>query len=329
MNDTPPAAAIASTGPSARADADPDALPLGQRIRRRAAAFWLNYFFWHTRYIPWVARWTKWFYLSLAWRYSRVLPRVTLANARHILGPQATDAQRTRLAKHTIGSFYDFVYDVGRSRGMSVPRILRQVEAIEGHPTYERVRALHRGAIVVTAHMGSFEVGVAALRQHESRVHVVFQRDTMDRFEQLRGELRRRLGVIEAPLEQGWDMWLRLREALKADEVVLLQGDRVLPGQRGQRVPFFDGHIMLPTGPMKLALATGAPLLPVFTIRRRHGKIRLFIEEPIFVEQNCPRGQTHPALLQLAGVLERYVRAYPHQWLILRPAWCEDAPSDS
>jgi len=30
------------------------------------------------------------------------------------------------------------------------------------------------------------------------------------------------------------------------------------------------------------------------------------------------------ALLEWAAVLERYVRAYPDQWLMIQPALCED-----
>src|SRR5439155_1382943 len=83
------------------------------------------------------------------------------------------------------------------------------------------------------AHLGSFELGAAMLAKHERRIHVVFRRDRHWSFEQMRSEQRARLGIVEAPLDDGWDIWLRLREALLADEAVLLQGDRVLPGQRG------------------------------------------------------------------------------------------------
>ena len=34
-----------------------------------------------------------------------------------------------------------------------------------------------------------------------------------------------------------------------------MQADRVMPGQKGQAVPFFSGHTLLPTGPIKLAIA--------------------------------------------------------------------------
>ena len=74
-----------------------------------------------------------------------------------------------------------------------------------------------------------------------------------------------------------------LRNALANDEAVLIQGDRVMPGQKGQAVRFFGGHILLPTGPVRLALISGAPIIPVYSVRTPEGKIRLFIEKPIVV----------------------------------------------
>ena len=43
-----------------------------------------------------------------------------------------------------------------------------------------------------------------------------------------------------------------------ADEVVAIQGDRVMPGQKGERLAFFDGHMLFPTGPVRLAIASGS-----------------------------------------------------------------------
>ncbi len=46
-----------------------------------------------------------------------------------------------------------------------------------------------------------------------------------------------RLGVVEAPVDDGWTMWMRLRDALSAGDTVVVPGDRVMPGQRGRPVP--------------------------------------------------------------------------------------------
>jgi KDO2-lipid IV(A) lauroyltransferase len=132
------------------------------------------------------------------------------------------------------------------------------------------------------------------------------------------------LGVTEAPLDEGWGVWLRLRDALIADQVVMLQGDRTMPGQPGIAVPFFGGHIEIPSGPVKLAMASGAPILPVFTTRSG-SRFRVVIDEPIVVEpEPVPRDGPHPALLRIAAAIERQVSRHPEQWLMLHRVWRED-----
>jgi lauroyl/myristoyl acyltransferase len=110
---------------------------------------------------------------------------------------------------------------------------------------------------------------------------------------------------------------------LNRDEVVMMQADRVMPGQKGSTAPLLFGHIVLPTGPIKLALASGgSPVVPVFAIRTHEGKIRIHIEPHIDVDPSDH--DPHPALIRFASVLEKYVGEYPEQWLLFHRAFCED-----
>ena len=238
-----------------------------------------------------------------------------------MLGPSSSAAEQERLAREVIGHFYDFVCDVGRSIGQSRQQLLGSIASIEGDPGYREARRAGRGAIIVTAHMGSFEVGMAALLEREKRVHVLFRRDAIGLFEKTRSALRQGLGVVEHCVDDGLSVWMKMREALIADEVVLIQGDRVMPGQKGVRQRFFNGHMLTPSGPVKLALATGAPLIPIFSTRQADGRIRLFVEDPIYVSDTQA---ADAAQAQLTATLERYVRKYPEQWLMIHRAWCED-----
>ena len=302
------------------------------KLRAAAAAFWLRAFFRAAERAPRVVLAARGpLCLGTFWT-SAFIRRGTRANARRLLGPDASSAQVDALARRTLSSFYLACCDVGRSFSATREQLFARVQGAEGDEHFQAARAAGRGVIVVTAHMGSFEVGLAALRHRErGRIHVVFRRDPFERFERLRSGLRRRLGVDEAPVDDGWTVWLRLRDALLADEVIVLQGDRVMPGQRGEAVPFLGGRILLPAGPVKMALATGAPIVPIFSVRAEDGSVRLFVEPAIHVERgpDVASPGPHPALLQWARVLERYVRTYPDQWLMFQPALCEDAgPSD-
>jgi KDO2-lipid IV(A) lauroyltransferase len=291
-------------------------------IRRAAASFWLNALFWQAGHAPWVGRVMKRFALWSAFRYSKVLREVTAANARRIFGPGVSTEESDAYFRRMIENYFDFITDIARSLRLSRDQLHQQIAFVRGEDAYFAARAAKKGAIIATAHMGSFEVGAVGLLDREKTLHVVFKRDET-RFEQVRSALRQKLGVVEAPIDDGFTVWLKLREALQRNEIVMVQADRVMPGQKGCKIPFLHGHILLPTGPVKLAMASGAPMIPIFALRNASGQIDIHIEPPIWAE---PSEQSpHPALLQIAAVLEKYVRAYPDQWLLFHPAFCEDA----
>ncbi len=285
------------------------------RLRAAAAGFWLQCLFFFAQRAPWFARAAKKPFVWLAIACSRAIRTATAANGARVL----LHRDIRRFTRGVVGSFYDFVCDVGRSLRMTRADLLARIESTEGHEKYLAARATGKGAILLTAHMGSFEVAVAALLEHERRIHVVFKRD-VGRFERIRQTLRQRLGVVEQPVDDGWTVWVRLRDALRANEVVAIQGDRVMPGQKGRRMPFLGGHMLLPTGPVKLATASGAPIVPVFSVRTPDGRIRLFIEDAIIVGDDIDE-----AMAQIAAVIGKYVVAYPEQWLVLHRAFWEDA----
>ncbi len=302
-------------------------------ICRASATFWLEFMFWWAEHYPPMVLWTRPFFLWFAWRYSRTIQRATRLNGLRLLPPGASEDDIVAFGKRVLINFYTTIYEIGESCRMPIDALRTRIDGVDGHERYIAARAVHRGAILVTAHLGSFELGAISLMDREPKLHLIFRRDEFPRFERIRARFRARIGVREAAIEEGWPMWARLRDALLADEVVLVQGDRVMPGQRGVLVPFLSGHIRMPTGPIKLARASGAPLIPVFSIRTGPHRVRIVIGEPIPVadtpEPGGPAEAVPEPLRRLAAAIEAQVAAHPDQWLMLEPAWCEDVDREA
>jgi lauroyl/myristoyl acyltransferase len=281
--------------------------------------------FWLARYAPWFLRIIKPIAVWLAIRFSCHIRAGTAANGRRILGPSVSSKDLSKFTRDVVGNFFDFVADIGRSRAMTRKQLREKIETVEGRDEYLELRKTGVGAIIVTAHIGSFEVGLAALADVEPQVHVVFKRDQIDIFDGIRKAMRNKLGIHESAIDDGWDTWVSLRDALTSNHVVVMQGDRAMPGQKSQAVPLLGGHVRLPVGPFKLAQITGSPIVPVFTIRKPNGRCHLIAEPPIWVDsQSRIIDGMHPALLQLASVVAKHIAESPAQWLILGPAFVED-----
>lgn len=309
-------------------------------LDRMSARFWCEFFFFWTEHWPWVVRASRGFFLFFAWRFATGMRQGLIANAKRLLGPEANHRDHLSLARSVLNNFYDTICELGKAVRLSRSALAARTTEIIGEERYNAVRQEKRGAIIATAHLGPFEIGAAALMERENHVHVIYQSDMSPRFDRLRSILRTRLGIIEAPLAAGWPMWIKLRNALKADEVVVIQADRVMPGQHGIVMPFLGGHLCLPTGPFKLAIAADAPIIPVFSIPDpdHAGCLKLIIEEPIDVAA-AMRDTTDPdavvknrpsssafsgAMAQLVSVMEKHIQANPAHWMMLEAAWCED-----
>ena len=105
-----------------------------------------------------------------------------------------------------------------------------------------------------------------------------------------------------------------LRRRLEENGVVSITvGDE---GARAVTVPFLGWTLRLASGPASLAAASGAPLLPVFTVREATGRFRVGIEPAIDVAPDDDRDVREGAVARCyAERLEPWVRQYPGQWL--------------
>lgn len=285
----------------------------GPHDKSRGEGFWLRALFSCANHRPWVLRVMRPIVKIAVPLYAPRVRKNVVKNATRLIGRAPRG-----IANEVVASFYDFIADLAAASDASVHDLRSRIAAIDGQDGFRALRARGGGAVLVTAHMGSFEVGLAALAEVEPEIHVVFKRDANDHFESLRQNIRRTLGVHEAAIDDGWPTLLRLRDRLLAGAVVVMQGDRAMPGQKSQSVPFAGGHVRLPLGPLRLAQMTSSPIIPVFTIRQPDGRFRVHIEPPVDPAAD-------DALAQLAAVMARFVSAHPQQWLVLEPAFVEDA----
>jgi len=84
-------------------------------------------------------------------------------------------------------------------------------------------------------------------------------------------------------------------------------------------VEFFGRPARLPEGPAKLALATGAPLLPTFMIRLPDDTFAYIVDEPIWADKS--RQTVDDIMRQVAVALERVIRQHSEQWFLFHDLW--------
>jgi KDO2-lipid IV(A) lauroyltransferase len=170
-----------------------------------------------------------------------------------------------------------------------------------------------RGVVLVTAHLGGWELGGFALARMGYKITTVAGVQLSPALSPVVRAMKARFGIRVVSADGGS---LAIMRALRRGEVVALHidGDQYLGGLE---TTFFGKRTMMPRGPAALALRTGAALVPAFAVRTSRRNIDVCVEEPIPTDGEDEAGLTARAL----AVVEAYVRRYPEQWCIFRPLW--------
>lgn len=192
---------------------------------------------------------------------------------------------------------------------------------IEGEDQLEALSRIEGGAILLTAHMGNYDLGAYIFTERTGRrLSVVRLPEVDQRTEELAREKRRTFGGDGLSVAYNLSpesMGIELLNRLRAGEIVAIQGDRSYPGVASRVVSVFGCEWSIPSGPFQLAMVAGVPIIPLFVVRSGLHRYRVIAFDPIHVARP-ENGGRDPALERAAGswaaVLERILTRWWHQW---------------
>lgn len=204
---------------------------------------------------------------------------------------------------------------------------------LHGGEHFARVLGSRRGAVLVGAHIGSFDVLRALARRHGVAVNVVmFTRHA----ERINGLLRRIDPSVDARVVHldpaAPDAALELRACVERGEFVAILGDRVGSGGRARvvRVPFLGAEAAFPQGPFVLAGALGCPVLLIVALRRGVASYDVFAEplaDHVPAAGPSRAARIRELVARYAQRLEAFCAEAPYQWFNFFDFWGEEAVS--
>lgn len=269
---------------------------------------------WWKRYSPpWVAR--------LIFAIAHANRQGCMGNQAAVLGvdPASEEARRAALRV-----FVAFARCMTEALEFTGPH--RRPFRIDEPPVDHVLRALEdgRGVVLTTAHLGNWELSAALLHRSGRPVNLVMAREANETTQEYVRKTRETSGMRVILSDSSIFSAFNMIRALRRNEIVAIQVDRapvspVAPaGYR--RVELFGREAPFLEGPFHLARLAGAPVVPVFTLRRgtRHYEIRL--GDPIHVSRSDPDDATR-ALRDTVALLEQTIRENPDQWFEFVPFW--------
>jgi len=261
---------------------------------------------------------------SAALAYLRASSRrraVLLENLRRAF-PDEPPQEIGRIARESVRSFGAVFIDFLELAHAGEAAIRSRVR-VANREVYDGARALHRGVLLMSAHLGGWELGaIMGAILGEPIVPIVRPLDNPLLERELAG-LRTRFGLR---LIQKRAAAKEILKTLRADEAVAILIDQNVVAREAVFVPFFGRLAATSPAVALFQQKTRAPVVPVFVWPEPGGRYRVEFEPPILAEQFFGEGAGHDdavlrATAHYTAVTEAAIRRDPAAWLWMHDRW--------
>jgi predicted LPLAT superfamily acyltransferase len=190
----------------------------------------------------------------------------------------------------------------------------------EGEPYLREIAAQGRGGIMLSAHLGNWEVAGHLFTRLKTRINIVMFDGEHERIKEylssVTGERNVNIIVIKDDLSHIY----AINEALSKQELVCMHADRFLKGNKTVTATFMGQEASFPAGPFLLAATFRVPVSLVFAFKETATHYHLYATPPR--DYNGRRRQgVELAVQDFVMELEKMVKKYPEQWFNYYDFW--------
>ncbi|SMF20875.1 lysophospholipid acyltransferase family protein [Desulfovibrio gilichinskyi] len=217
--------------------------------------------------------------------------------------------------------------------------ILNTFESKSATQDTNKITELHaenNGLILITGHVGCWQLGMSALSFINAPKAVVMFRDKKD-IDKLSFEHKKTNSQTNRNKDNDFTIInpaspmggaIEMVDALKRKSILCINADRTF-GSNKNTVPakFLGGTILLPISAFKLAAVMKTPIVITFSARTGASKSKFWIAGTIRVPQDVDKGETRgakaftPYANEFAKALENYCESHPYQFYNFFNMW--------
>ena len=203
----------------------------------------------------------------------------------------------------------------------------RQVATYDGFENYEMARAAGQGVLLLTAHLGAWEIGSFVHSIFGNPIKIVVRRLDNEKIDRLVERYRTLHGNETFAKE---DFARGLLAAMKAGETVGILMDTNMTPPQGVFVDFFGVPACTAAGVARVALRSGAAVVPAFTIwDKTLKKYRVRFDPALkLVSTGDDDADAIANTALFTRVIQDYATRYPEQWLWVHRRWKTRPPGE-
>jgi KDO2-lipid IV(A) lauroyltransferase len=276
-----------------------------------ALSFWI---------FPKRMRWSIGVFLGYLWFDVLKLRRWTVLKNLTIAFPEESHETRLQIARksmhHLCYGFVEFCLLPFMNK-----KWMEKEVVFHGIENYERAHAQGKGILMMSLHVGSGDVGIAALAIRGIRLHVISKKFKNAFLNQLWFGAREKMGThFMEP--HGSSLAFDILRICRKNEAVVFVIDQFMGKPYGILTTFFGKATGTAYGLALFAMKTKAPVLPVYTYRDSELRTHVVFEEEIAVQKIEDKDlQIRLMTQKYNDRIESIVRKHREQWMWVHRRW--------
>lgn len=191
----------------------------------------------------------------------------------------------------------------------------------DGEENLRNITALQKGGLLLSAHIGNWEIAGYLLKRLNTRINIVMfdgeHQKIKEYLKSVTGETTANIIVIKNDLSHVFE----INEALKNNELVCMHADRFVEGNKTIETNFLGSPAKFPLGPFLLAAKFKVPVAFVFAVKESAFHYHFFSTEA----KDYAAYEKEEAITQMlkgfANAMEEKVKTYPEQWFNYYDFW--------
>jgi len=257
----------------------------------------------------------------LYWLAGRHRREVVIQNLLPVLGGDLEQTRET--SRRLFLQFARKLTDMWRfESGQPIEKMFVE---LDGWENFVRSQAKGRGVLVITLHLGNWELGGPLLRQRGVRLQVVSQAEPGEDLNELRQATRTRWGIETLIIGQDPFSFVEVIKRLEAGATVAVSIDRPLASSQ-VRVELFGRSFSASIAAAEFARLSGCALVPVCVVHAGSGYSARILPEIVYERSALgDRERRRQLTQQILRAFEPVIRQHPDQWYHFVSIWPEDS----
>jgi len=192
----------------------------------------------------------------------------------------------------------------------------------------EHLRNMKDGGLLISAHIGSWEIAGNFLYRVDKRFNIVMYDEEHQKIKDYLDEVMTEKNLHVIPLKDDLSHLLAIKHALENNELVAIHADRFMEGSKSIRHEFLGKEARFPEGPFYLAARFNAPVTFVFAVKESATHYHFFATPAKTYDIPSPRAiqEAHlrPVIKDYICQMEKIIGSYPLQWFNYHKFWDDD-----